>query len=269
MMAKKNMPEASYGILIRNQSASVIDELVEQVRMLGYGVIDSGYSALELKNISVAFNRTRADYIENNGEEKLRSVNEYHTIRAPLAHGDAAFLRLALNKNLLSIIKKLIMGKFILNQQNGVINPPKATYNQASWHRDIPYQHFVSSMPIAINALFCVDDFTLENGATFLLPASHKSEAFPSEGYVKSKAIQLEAKAGSFIILDCMVFHSGGFNSTDLERRAINHLYNIPYFKQQINIPKIMPDVVLSDEEKEILGFSFQEYNSVSEYLSR
>lgn len=269
MMAKNNIPEASYGILIQNQTDTVIDEVVEQIRMLGYGVIDSGYSSSELKNFSEVFNHTRAEYIKNQGEEKLRAANEYNTIRAPLTHGDEAFLRLALNKNLLPVIKKLIMGKFILNQQNGVINPPGETYNQAAWHRDIPYQHFVSSMPVAINALFCVDDFTFENGSTFLLPASHKAEAFPSAHFIKNNAVQIEAKAGSFIILDCMVFHSGGFNSTGSERRAVNHLYNIPFFKQQINIPRIMPDVSLTDEEKEILGFTFQEFNSVSEYLSR
>ena len=70
-----------------------------------------------------------------------------------------------------------------------------------------------------------------------MLPATHKSEAFPSKNYVKQNAIQVEAKAGAFIVLDCMIFHAGGYNKTNLERRAVNHVYNIPYFKQQINIP--------------------------------
>jgi ectoine hydroxylase-related dioxygenase (phytanoyl-CoA dioxygenase family) len=123
--------------------------------------------------------------------------------------------------------------------------------------------------PIAINALFCVDDFTFENGATFVLPASHKCEAFPSENYVKKNALQIEAKAGSFIVLDCMVFHTGGFNKTNLERRAVNHLYNIPYFKQQINIPMNMTSTKLSAEAIDILGFNYVEPSSISDYLSK
>ena len=39
-------------------------------------------------------------------------------------------------------------------------------HHQSAFHRDLPYQHFTSSRPIAINALFCADEFTNENGAT-------------------------------------------------------------------------------------------------------
>lgn len=269
MTTNNNIPSASYGILQQNLSDSTLDEVAEQIRSLGYAILDSGYTAPELQSISEEFDRTRERYIEIYGEAKLKSLNEFHTIRSPLTHGGDVFLRLALNENLLSLLKKLIQGKFILNQQNGVINPPQEAYNQGAWHRDLPYQHFVSTKPIAINALFCVDDFTIENGATFVLPASHKSEAFPSENYVKKNALQVEAKAGSFIVLDCMVFHAGGFNKTNLERRAVNHLYNIPYFKQQINIPMNMDNAKLSDEAKNILGFTYAEPTSVSGYLSK
>jgi ectoine hydroxylase-related dioxygenase (phytanoyl-CoA dioxygenase family) len=269
MKTDNNIPSESYGILQQNFPESALDEVAEQVRNLGYAILDSGYTAPELQSITEEFNNTRKHYVETYGETKLRSLNEFHTIRAPLSHGGDAFLELALNKNLLTLLKKLIQGKFILNQQNGVINPPQETYNQGVWHRDFPYQHFVSTKPIAINALFCVDDFTFENGATFVLPAPHKSEAFPSENYVRKNAIQVEAKAGSFIVLDCMVFHAGGFNKTNLERRAINHLYNIPYFKQQINIPMNITSTNLSAEVKELLGFDYVEPSSISDYLSK
>lgn len=268
-MTIDNIPSASYGILQQNLSDSALDEAAEQVRNLGYAILDSGYTTSELQSISGEFNRAREQYIEAYGESRLRSLNEFHTIRSPLTHGGEAFLGLALNDQLISLVRKLIPGKFILNQQNGVINPPQETYNQGAWHRDLPYQHFVSTKPLAINALFCVDDFTFENGATFVLPASHKIEDFPSENYVRKNAIQVEAKAGFFIVLDCMVFHAGGFNKTNLERRAVNHLYNIPYFKQQINIPMNMTSSNFSPEVRDILGFTYAESTSISDYLSK
>ncbi len=95
-------------------------------------------------------------------------------MRALLTHGGAVFLRLATHPKLAEVLGKLIAGKYVLNQQNGVVNPPGESYNQASWHRDLPHQHFVSSSPLAVNALFCLDDFVAANGATFVLPASHK-----------------------------------------------------------------------------------------------
>ncbi len=268
MTTVNSIPEVSYGILQQNLPKSTLEEAVEQVRNLGYAVIDSGCTVSELLVISEEFRRIREYYIETYGESKLRSLNEFYTVRSPLTHGGEVFIRLALNENLLSILKKLITGKFILNQQNGLINPPQKTYNQGVWHRDLPYQHFISSTSLAINALFCVDDFTFENGATFVLPASHKVEAFPSKSYVRRSAIQVEAKAGSFLVLDGMLFHAGGANKTRSERRAVNHLYNIPYFKQQINIPMNMKNASLSAEAKDILGFNYMESSSVAQYLT-
>lgn len=267
-MTFNNIPSASYGILQQYQSQSSHDEAAEKVKNLGYAIVDSGYTDAELQNISAEFDIARARYIGQYGESRLRGINELHTMRALFTHAGELFLQLALNKNLHSVLAALIQGKYILNQQNGIINPPQETYNQGAWHRDLPYQHFVSSKPLAINALFCLDDFTLANGATFVIPASHKSESFPSANYIRENSIQIEAKAGSFILLDCMLFHSGGFNSTGLSRRAINHVYNIPYFKQQINIPKNTHAFHLTDYEKDLLGFNSLEKNSIEDYFS-
>lgn len=269
MTTVNDVPENSYGILHRESTDSAIDEVVEQVRGIGYAVLDSGYSAGALAELSDEFNRTWERYIGRYDESVLRGLNELHTIRSPLTHGGEGFIRLALNPNLLAALSKLILGRYILNQQNGVINPPQETFSQGMWHRDLPYQHFVSTRSIAINALFCVDDFTSENGATFVLPASQKSEAFPSLAYVKRNAVQVEAKAGSFILLDCMLFHAGGFNRSSAARRAVNHVYTIPYLKQQINIPMNLKDADLSLEAKEIFGFNYMEPASIDDYFAQ
>lgn len=237
MKTIKNIPSAKYGVIEQKLTETDIDSVAESVQNLGYAILDSGYSPSEIESISLEFNQTRDNYIKLHGESNLKDLNELYTIRAPLTHGGKQFFELVFNKNLISLLKKLISGKFILNQQNGIINPPQQTYNQACWHRDLPYQHFTSSKPLAINALFCVDDFTRENGGTFVLPGTHKIESFPSESYISNNALQIEAKAGSFIVLDCMTFHAGGFNSTLLERRGVNHVFTIPFFKQQSIFP--------------------------------
>lgn len=262
------IPVASYGVLAQDNLASELDEVAEQVRRIGYAVLDSGYTKDELTQLSEAFNRTRTDYLKKYGEARLRSANEFHTVRAPLTHGDSAFVRLATNQYLLNVLGKLIIGKFILNQQNGVINPPGEVYNQGAWHRDLPYQHYVSNTPLAVNALFCVDDFTQENGSTFVLPASHRAVNFPSASYIQRNALQVEARSGQYILLDCMLFHSGGFNRTNVERRAVNHVFTIPYFKQQIKLPELMQNVVLEPVQKEIFGFNYQEPISIDQYLN-
>jgi ectoine hydroxylase-related dioxygenase (phytanoyl-CoA dioxygenase family) len=262
------VPEAVYGVLSQDHCKSEIEEVAEQARRLGYAIFDSGFTGEDLKDISDAFNRTREEYVLAHGEDLLKSVNEFHTIRAPLIHGEPAFLRLAMNGNLIAVLNMLISGKFILNQQNGIINPPGEPYNQGAWHRDLPYQHYVSSSPLAMNALFCIDDFTPDNGSTYVLPATHREVNFPSTSYICKNALQVEAKAGQYILLDCMLYHSGGFNKTCRERRAVNHLYTIPYFRQQINLPKNISAEGLSEAERDILGFTYLEPASVEQYLA-
>lgn len=261
-------PETSYGILKRWEASSHIAEVAEQIRNLGYATLDSGYSPTELDGIAEAFEAVKASYFLRYGASNLKGINEHNTIRAPLLHGGPTFLKLATNQNLKDLLLDLIPGKFVLNQQNGVTNPAGEPYNQGAWHRDLPYQHFVSSKPLAINALFCVDDFSTENGATFVLPASHKSEDFPSPQYIKRNAMQIVAPRGSFIVLDCMLFHAGGFNGSSKDRRGINHVFTIPYFKQQINLPTNLANVSLTPEIKDLLGFNQTEPHSIDEYFA-
>ncbi len=268
MKQTADVPEAFYGVLTRDQPSPGEEEAAEQVRRLGYAVLDSGYGPAQLQALSERFEQAHESYLATWGAERLRGLNEHWTIRALLTHADAMFMDLAVNPVLLKVLRLLIEGKFILNQQNGIINPPGESYNQGAWHRDLPYQHFVSSRPLAVNALFCIDDFTKDNGSTFVLPASHKMEAFPSVHYVKKNALQVEARAGQFILLDCMLFHSGGFNQSDRKRRAVNHVYNIPYFKQQINLPGNMSADGLSAEMQELLGFNYREPVSIEQYLA-
>ncbi len=268
MKSSGGIPESVYGILRQDKCDEGQSEIAEEIRRLGYAVLDPGFSSHEIESIARQFDLIHQSYVEHYGADRLTNLDEINTVRVPFAQsGGERFLELATTPILLELISSLIDGKFILNQQNGIINPPKQRYNQGSWHRDLPYQHFVSSSPLAINALYCVDDFTVENGATFVLPSSHKVSAFPSFHFVQSNAVQVEAKAGQFIVLDCMMFHSGGSNRTDKPRRAINHVYTIPFFKQQIRLPGLVSVESLTEQAKDILGHSYKEPLSVEEYL--
>lgn len=57
------VPVKSYGVLDQDKPESLLDEVAEQVRRIGYSVLESGYTADELADISEAFNRTRAKYV--------------------------------------------------------------------------------------------------------------------------------------------------------------------------------------------------------------
>lgn len=261
---------ARYGVHIQTRSDTPIDLAVEAIRLLGYAVVDGDYSESELRQYSDAFDRALAQSErQHGGREALERIDEHNTVRALLAY-DRLFLDLARNSNVLAVCRRLVGDYLLLNQQNGIVNPPNSRrYNQSAFHRDLPYQHFVSSRPLAVNALFCLDSFTLENGATRVIPASHKDEAFPSDATVAALQLPITAKAGSFLVLDAMLFHSGGANATDRPRRAINHLYTVPIFRQQIDLPALLGDDFASDPEaRRLLGYDVQTPRDVSSFYA-
>jgi ectoine hydroxylase-related dioxygenase (phytanoyl-CoA dioxygenase family) len=256
-----------YGVQRQIRSDTVVDQAVEAIRLVGYAVLDGNYGSHELQRFSAAFDRAVAATHQRYSLEALAQIDEHNTIRAPLAI-DRLFLDLALNTAVLTVCRQLMGDYVVLSQQNGIINPPNAQhYNQAAFHRDLPYQHFVSSRPLAINALFCLDAFTLHNGATCVVPASHKEEAFPSDATVGALQVPVTAAAGSFIMLDCMLFHSGGVNRTNSPRRAVNHLYSVPVVRQQIDLPSLLgPDYTSEPEIRRFLGYDVRTPQDVSAF---
>ena len=89
----------------------------------------------------------------------MARIGEANTARALLAY-DEAFLALAANPQLMVLVAKMLGQNFVLSQQNSTVLEPHNSHHQTAFHRDLPYQHFTSSRPIAINALFCADEFS-------------------------------------------------------------------------------------------------------------
>lgn len=256
----------SYGVQRQRSVTTRLANDVEELATLGYCVLDSGYSKAEIRRVARLFDEVRERYVEAFGIERLRACNEHNGIRLPLAV-DAAFIKVAMNPAVLALVERVIDNQFILNQQNGVINPAREGYNQAAWHRDLPYQHFVASKPLGVNALYCVDDFTADNGASHVLPGSHLHEEFPSDAYVAKRARQIEAPAGSFIVMHAMLFHRGGSNRTARPRRAVNHLYTTAFIKQQIDIPAALADRRPPKRVAELLGYRYRMPRSIADFL--
>jgi ectoine hydroxylase-related dioxygenase (phytanoyl-CoA dioxygenase family) len=261
----------TYGVKERTKATDSAGTATESLRLLGHAVVDGGYSTDELAALSGAFDAAlQLQLDQHGGREALAAIDEHNTIRAPLAL-DPAFLKLATNPAILKLCEALFGDRFILNQQNGIVNPPNSgAYNQGFYHRDLPYQHFVSSRPLVLNALFCLDPFTLNNGATKVITGSHKQEAFPSDQTVGALEQQIVAPAGSFIVLDGMLFHSGGVNRTAVPRRAVNHVYTLPFIKQQIELPALLDGKYRDDEYlARLLDYGNEPVRSVSAYYDR
>ena len=252
-----------YGVVKTTKKEGPFWLQIEQLRRQGYTVLSSDLPSEILGEISDKFNTASKQH----REIVLNKVEE-QSIRTLFAF-DQCFLRLAQNSRLMTVLSEIFDTKFMLNQQNGLVNPPNAKYSEARWHRDLPYQHFVSTKPLGISAVFCIDDFHSENGSTCVLPYSHLFEKFPSDEYVELHQLPITAHAGDFILWDAMTYHKGGQNISDTVRRGFNSFYSIPLIRHQIDPTYLNYPYRLSKEDEAFLGFNYGSAKTVKEFLDR
>lgn len=259
----------SYGTLLSDSSSSEIQECIEQVNINGFYVAEGLFSENELTEMRVRLDAVYQTQVKEFGEANLLKIGELNLARCLLDY-DQWFLTIATNPLILKIITYFLGEYFILNLQNGIINHPSIEHHQSAWHRDLPYQSYVSSKPLAMNALICVDKFSEETGATMLVPRSHKLEALPSQTYLEKFAMSVEAPPGSALFFDSMLFHRAGSNSSQSLRRAINQMYTIPIIKQQVNFSdRLSTDCSQDPFLVKLLGFDSLTPNSVNEWRQK
>lgn len=235
------MKESFYGNINQTQADDEATRHAEEIALRGFTIIKGLFSADDLaewrKKIDLVYDIQEQEF----GRDALILIQELDTCRAPLIY-DFEFIKLATHPTILSVVEKFLGNWFILNLQNAVINRPHQTHHQSSWHRDLPYQNWVISRPLAINALLAIDDFSELTGGTLVVPFTHKTEVLPSDAYIAANRVIAAAPAGSAILFDSMLFHRAGANTSHAVRRAVNHLYTTPILKQQYDFPRALGD---------------------------
>ena len=92
------------------------------------------------------------------------------------------------------------------------------------------------AQPQGVNVAWCIDDFTDENGASRIVPGSHRLNRKPAADEAAKDSVALEAPAGSIIVMESRVWHKTGNNRTQAQRRAgIFAWYTRPIYRQQEN----------------------------------
>jgi ectoine hydroxylase-related dioxygenase (phytanoyl-CoA dioxygenase family) len=259
----------SYGVKEQESAENDLAAHAERIRLAGYSVLPGAFSDAEAAEFGVHLDDVLRRQANEFGGERLEQIGDAFTARAPLVD-DIAFLKLATHPPLLALVRLLLGDYVVLMQQNGVINPPKEGHTQAAYHRDLPYQHFVSSRPLAISALFCIDPFRNETGATMVIPGSHRAERFPSVDVAASLEVSVNAEPGSFVVFDSMLFHRAGDNRSGRIRRAVNNVFSVPIIAQQISLPSALNGRHSDDPTlSRLLGYDSTPATSVLDWRSR
>jgi ectoine hydroxylase-related dioxygenase (phytanoyl-CoA dioxygenase family) len=139
---------------------------------------------------------------------------------------------------------------------------------QQIMHPDDPLFPFVHpGYEAMINCMWAVDEFTSENGATNVVPGSHKWERvglIPERGPAQDEITQGVMPAGSVLIYFGSLLHCGGANRTAKPRTGIVLSYCQGWLRQSENQYLAVPLEIaktLPERLQRLLGYFVHEPN--------
>lgn len=111
------------------------------------------------------------------------------------------------------------------------------------------------------NTIWALTDFTSENGATHVVPGSHK---WPLDQDASAdQTVQAEMDKGSVLIYSGTVVHGGGQNRSDQARIGINITYCLGWLRTEENQMLSCPPEIAKDFSRELtdlLGYTMGSY---------
>lgn len=111
------------------------------------------------------------------------------------------------------------------------------------------------------NTIWALTDFTAENGATRVVPGSHRWNV--DQRALPEQIVQAEMSAGSVLLYTGSVLHSGGQNRSERQRLGLNITYCLGWLRQEENQYLSCPPHIARDLDpklQELLGYTQGNY---------
>ena len=141
---------------------------------------------------------------------------------------DPVFAELILYRPLLHVLQSLFgTAEFHFHNYKCIIKAPRVS-SQFLWHRDLPYLEH--STPNLITAMLCLDTMTEQNGATVVLPGTHRipheqvkpgDRDIPEKDLPAGPRVTVTCRAGAAVLFHVNLIHGGGANRSDVPRRNV------------------------------------------------
>lgn len=138
------------------------------------------------------------------------------------------------NPLILALLDRLLLPNYLLSQLQA-INVLPGEVRQPLHHDDGFYPIPRPRPPIRAAVIWEIDDFTQDNGATLLIPGSHRWADVQSAEIDTSQLIPAVMSSGSAVFFLGTLWHCAGPNRSDAPRMAATAQYCEPWARQQEN----------------------------------
>lgn len=207
----------------------------------GYHLVKQAVEPDQLQSLKSTINRHAAERVEPVMCEDPQRPG--HAIRGDIPGArvlrlskvlarDPIFATVARSPRLIAVLQDLLGPNVdvVLNRHNHVtLRPPGAA--QLEWHRDVANW----SRPV-VSAVFYLENSTLENGCTWILPGSQHMLAYHAQlsghGRMDSlerlghQAVPIPASAGDVLLMNGLAIHGAGANNTQSTRLSMTLGYH-------------------------------------------
>ncbi len=196
------------------------EQAVRELRIHGFTLIAGVLTQDEV----AAIRQVNQRLLETCGDDLVFHGRAGHVTNLPAR--DPIYFDLIDHAKVLPLLEAAMGPDLILGSLNSrVVRPGEG---RQRLHSDVPPRLRKSGDPVMMNTVWMLDDFTLENGATWVLPGSHLcDDAAPPAGFEAKHCIQAVAPAGSVLVFNGQCWHAGGENRTDQPRHALFGHYRV------------------------------------------
>ena len=121
-------------------------------------------------------------------------------------------------------------------------------------HRDqwaFDFFPFPKGYEVQCNTLWAMTDFTEENGATRVIPGSHRFE--DRREFEESDTLPAEMEAGSVLLYTGALYHGAGANRSDATRYGLNITYALAWLRQEENQYLSVPQEIARELDEPLL----------------
>ena len=198
------------------------DDRVDAVRE---AVVEAQARCYEESEARKAATRSRGHRIGAQGVVSLKQVLNETQVFAPYLA----------SRKVMDVVEALFGYYARISCTDCVITHPGS--ERGYWHADWPYNATNAShvpAPYAdallhLSSIWMVTDFSAENGGTFVVPGSHRSNNNPAAGTMTTvdqdspypTEMQVEGKSGSVLIYDSRLWHAVAPSRSDEDRVAL------------------------------------------------
>ncbi len=215
--------------------ATLSDEEIQQLDQRGYLPLPAVMSPEEVSAIRKRVQELMAEEGDEAGSE---FSTERGAVRlANLVDKDPLFEICFTHPRVLAAMNHVLKGDFKLSSLNGRASVPGDGVQafHADWSSGVDPSDFQ-----VCNSIWLLVDFTAENGATRVVPGSHRSGQLPSDVMDNAwekhpQEILLTGAAGTVVIFNSHLWHAGTTNHTDTPRYALHSYFTRRHNAQQMD----------------------------------